>query len=93
MTHDALVLKTLQSRNRGHGGTDPSSLFTQADERFTLLYWEVYCQDAFQSLNHKAISLISDKALALGQDPLRYGVQGYLDAVLSLSIIARQIAR
>ncbi|KAJ5335813.1 uncharacterized protein N7506_005749 [Penicillium brevicompactum] len=93
MTHDALVLKTLQSRNRGPRGTDSSALFTQADERFTLLYWEVYCLDAFQSLNHKAISLIPDNALALDQNPLRYGVQSYLDAILSLSMVARQIAR
>lgn len=92
ITHDALVLKVLQSRNRGPKPTDPSELFTQADERFTLLYWEVYCLDAFHSLNHQAISLIPDNALALCQDHLRYGIQSYFDAVLGLSIIARRIA-
>ncbi|KAJ5742583.1 uncharacterized protein N7511_011315 [Penicillium nucicola] len=92
MTHDALVLLTLQSRKRGPGDLDPSASFASADERFTLLYWNVFGLDAFECLDDKSMSLISDDAFTLTEDLLNHEAGSYLDAILSLSIIARRIA-
>ncbi|KAJ6003766.1 hypothetical protein N7522_006458 [Penicillium canescens] len=91
MTHDALVLLTLQSRKRGPGNLDPSASFASADERFTLLYWDVFGLDAFECLDDKSMSLISDDAFTLTEDLLNHEAGSYLDAILSLSIIARRI--
>lgn len=91
MTHDALVLMTLQSRSRGQMDSDPSAMLARADERYTLLYWRVYEFDSFQCLDHKSLSLIQDNDLDLTEDPMSHEAGGYLDAILRLSIIARRI--
>lgn len=91
MTHDALVLMSLQSRKRDPGNLDPSASLARADERFSLLYWDVFHLDAFQCLDKKSLSLISDDALGLTEDILSHEAGSYLDAILSLSIIVRQI--
>ncbi|KAJ5249358.1 hypothetical protein N7524_011674 [Penicillium chrysogenum] len=91
MTHDALVLTSLQSRKRGPRALDPSALFAHADKRFALLYWDIFALDAFQCLHDKSMSLISDDALALADGLLSQEAGSYLDAILSLSIITRRI--
>ena len=91
MTHDALVLRALQARNRGPRDMDPSALLARADERFTLLYWDVFSLDAFRCLDHKSISLLSDHALAWADNTLRYEAGSYVEAIFSLSMIARRI--
>ncbi|KAJ5766650.1 uncharacterized protein N7511_004266 [Penicillium nucicola] len=89
MTLDALVLMTLQSRNRLMN-SDPSATLAHVDERFELLYWHVYSLDSFKCLDCKSISLIPNDALDLAKDP-GYLAEGYLDAILSLAILARRI--
>ncbi|OQD78796.1 hypothetical protein PENANT_c080G09005 [Penicillium antarcticum] len=91
MTRDALVLMTLQSRKRGPMNSDPSATLAHADARFALLYWHVYSLDSFECLDCKSISLIPDNASGLAKDLSGYQAEGYLDAILSLAIIARRI--
>ncbi|KAJ6081449.1 hypothetical protein N7499_006323 [Penicillium canescens] len=93
MSHDALVLMSLQSRNRAPRKLDPSAALAHVDERFTLLYWDVFGRDAFRCLNQKSTSLILDHNPGSTEDFLRREAGSYLDAILSLSIVARQIAK
>lgn len=91
MAPNALVLMSLQSRKRGPRTLDPSAFLARAEERFTLLYWDVFRLDAFECLEEKSLSLIPDDALGLTDDITNHEAGSYLDAILSLSIIVRQI--
>ena len=91
MTHDALVLMSLQSRKHGSRNLDPSSVLARAEERFTLLYWDVFGLDAFQCLDEKSLSLIPEDMLSSTEHILSHEAESYHDAILSLSIIVRQI--
>lgn len=96
MTHDALILRALQSRNRILARFDPSAALAHADERFELLYWHVYVLDSFRCLRclrYQSMSLIpDDSVLCLANVLLEREVETYPDAMLTLGIIVRQIA-
>ncbi|KAJ6088739.1 hypothetical protein N7486_010000 [Penicillium sp. IBT 16267x] len=86
--HEFLVQMTLQCfKNDGltRGG---STTLSRAAERQKLLFWHVFGVDAFRCLDKKTISVIPDCDFRLNEK-----VEGFFDAVLSLAVIARNIAR
>ncbi|KAH8693656.1 hypothetical protein BGW36DRAFT_429696 [Talaromyces proteolyticus] len=95
LTLDSLVLMILQSRIDTHDSSSAMTTLCRATQRRSLLFWHVYGLDAFQSLDHKRISRIQDDTVEitdrLSRDEIGDG--GYLDAMLSLAIIARRIVQ
>ncbi|TFB05405.1 hypothetical protein CCMA1212_003046 [Trichoderma ghanense] len=96
LTHEALVLETLQSRIKDGGAIEeqsgPAAPLARLEERRQLLFWHVYGLDAFHSLDQKTMSRIPDGEDSQGPRKLpRHGSGSYLDAVLSLAIVAREI--
>ncbi|UKZ80773.1 hypothetical protein TrVFT333_008538 [Trichoderma virens FT-333] len=95
LTHEALVLATLQSQMQDcdeaeHSGTTVP--LARSEERRKLLFWHVYGLDAFHSLDQKTISRIPDgKNSEISPKLPRLDAGSYLDAVLSLAIVAREI--
>ncbi|RFU80137.1 fungal transcriptional regulatory [Trichoderma arundinaceum] len=97
LTHESLVLTTLQSQMQDCSIARPgaSGFLARSEERRTLLFWHVYGLDAFHSLDQKVISRIPDGENNDNNDTQRKLPQhdsgSYLDAVLNLGIIARVI--
>ena len=90
LTHDCLVLMTLQARIESYD-QDSGMLLARATERCSLLFWHIYGLDAFHSLNRKSMSRIQDNHSEL-VDPLSpHSTGSYLDAILALAMIAREI--
>ncbi|KAL7822593.1 hypothetical protein V8C26DRAFT_389411 [Trichoderma gracile] len=96
LTHEALVLATLQSQLSNGDAIEEHSgsavPLARLEERRQLLFWHVYGLDAFHSLDHKMMSRIPDGEDSQGPRKLpRHDSGSYLDAVLSLAIVAREI--
>ncbi|KAL7937744.1 hypothetical protein V8C35DRAFT_187828 [Trichoderma chlorosporum] len=95
LTHEALVLATVQSQMQDSNEaeqSDPTAPLARSEERRKLLFWHVYGLDAFHSLDQKTISRISDgKNSEISPKLPRLDAGSYLDAILSLAIIAREI--
>lgn len=95
LTHEALVLATLQCQMQdsdevGHSG--PIIPLARSEERRKLLFWHVYGLDAFHSLDQKTMSRIPDgKNSEVSSKLPRIDSGSYLDAILSLAIVAREI--
>lgn len=83
LSGDALVLMTLQLRSSAR-----TCKLSRAQERQTLLFWHVYGLDALTSLDYKKSSRIPE---ADADHVMKATGHGYLDAVLSLSLVARKI--
>ncbi|TPX12583.1 uncharacterized protein E0L32_000760 [Thyridium curvatum] len=93
LTHDSMVLMTLQYQILGHASlpTGASAPLHGAAERKNLLFWHVYGKDAFRTLERKVPSRIGDGYIeSLEQLPGRED-KTYLDAILALAIVARKI--
>ncbi|KAJ9605300.1 hypothetical protein H2200_009957 [Cladophialophora chaetospira] len=92
LTHESLVLMTLQSRicDRTSTGSDPSAILTRAGERRALLYWHVYGLDAFHCLDRKQVSYIPDDDANRSAILPQHEAKSYFDAILALAIIARK---
>jgi hypothetical protein len=97
--HDSLVLMTLESHIKDqHVSSNlatpvESSTLSRSRERQTLLFWHIYGLDAFHILDRKGISRIQDDDAEVTEVLLPMKTEGYLDAVLSLAVVARRIAR
>ncbi|KAJ3497178.1 hypothetical protein NLG97_g2097 [Lecanicillium saksenae] len=83
LSKETLVLMTLQL-----GPATEECQLSRASERHTLLFWHVYGLDAFTCLDSKTISRIPETQ---SSPPMQYTGAGYLDAVLSLALVARAI--
>ncbi|TQV92947.1 hypothetical protein V2A60_003733 [Cordyceps javanica] len=83
LSKKSLVLMTLQLGHSTEAGT-----LSRASERHSLLFWHVYGLDAFACLDSKTASRIPE---AETLPHLRNTGSGYLDAVLSLALVARAI--
>ncbi|KAM0486032.1 hypothetical protein ACHAPX_000733 [Trichoderma viride] len=94
LTHESLVLATLQSQMQDcdAGNTDPLGPLARSEERRRLLFWHVYGFDAFHSLDQNLISRIPDgENEGISRKLPHHEPGSYLDAILSLAIIARAI--
>jgi hypothetical protein len=97
--HDSLVLMTLESHILDQHVPSNSAApvecptLSRSKERRTLLFWHVYGLDAFHILDRKGISRIQDDDTEVTEDLLPIKTEGYLDAVLSLAVVARRITR
>ncbi|KAL7913039.1 hypothetical protein GGI35DRAFT_272281 [Trichoderma velutinum] len=95
LTHEALVLATLQFHMQDcdeveHSG--PTVPLARSEERRRLLFWHVYGLDAFHSLDQKTMSRIPEgKNSEVSSKLPRIDSGSYLDAILSLAIVAREI--
>ncbi|KAL8829653.1 MAG: hypothetical protein Q9170_006071, partial [Blastenia crenularia] len=94
LTHDSLILMTLEiyDSTRGPQPQNSGSQLARAEERTTLLFWHVYGLDAFHCLDRKYVSRIQDDHAEFAEQRSRK-VKGYLDTILALAIIARQIVQ
>jgi hypothetical protein len=92
LTHDSLVLLTLQYKILGHAflPTGSTVLLHSAEERKRLLFWHVYGKDAFRTLERKFPSRIRDDHLKKREKLPLHEAGTYLDAILALAIIARK---
>lgn len=86
LRHDFLVQMTLQCFKNDGLNRSGSIALKCATERQTLLFWHVFSVDAFRCLDKKTISEIPDCDPRLTEKP-----QGFLDAIISLAVIARSI--
>lgn len=92
LTHEALVLATLRSQMQDGNGGGKSAPLARSEERRKLLVWHVYGLDAFHSLDQKTISRIpDDDSNEVSRKLPRHDAGSYLDAVLGLAIVAREI--
>lgn len=91
MTHDSLVLMTLQFSKHYDLDADMSVQFAQAKERQKLLFWHVYGLDAFHSLDTKTASYIPENDICNCERILQHETGSYLDSILALAVIARKI--
>ncbi|KAL7922920.1 hypothetical protein ACQKWADRAFT_290708 [Trichoderma austrokoningii] len=94
LTHESLVLTTLQSQMQdcNTGDTDPLGPLARLEERRRLLFWHVYGLDAFHSLDQSLISRIPDgENEGISQKLPQHDTGSYLDAILSLAIVAREM--
>lgn len=90
LSHDSLVIMTLQYRLEG----EPSSeMPSRAADRRILLFWHVYGLDAFNNLDYKRPSRIPETDIETTPKTLlpKMETHSYLDAILSLAIIARNM--
>ncbi|KAK1245230.1 hypothetical protein MKX08_004859 [Trichoderma sp. CBMAI-0020] len=97
LTHESLVLATLQSQMQdcdtgGSGNPDPLGPLARTEDRRRLLFWHVYGFDAFHSLDQSLISRIPDgENEGMSRKLPHHDTGSYLDAILSLAIIAREM--
>ncbi|EHK48940.1 hypothetical protein TRIATDRAFT_49937 [Trichoderma atroviride IMI 206040] len=97
LTHESLVLATLQSQMQdcdagNSGNTDQIGPLARKEERRRLLFWHVYGLDAFHSLDQSLISRIPDgENEGISRKLPHHDTGSYLDAILSLAIIAREM--
>ncbi|KAF4345105.1 Zn(2)-C6 fungal-type DNA-binding domain protein [Fusarium beomiforme] len=92
LTHDSLLLMTLQYQILGHsllpgGSSEP---LQGAEDRKRLLLWHVYGTDAFRTLDTKMPSRIRDINMETTEQPT-HDERTYLDSILALAIIAKKI--
>lgn len=92
LTHDSLVLLTLQNHVQEGDGSDPSTKLARSSERRSLLFWHVYGLDAFRSLDRKCLSRIQDE-VEFNTSLADHTAKSYLDAILRLSFIARRMVQ
>lgn len=91
LTHESLVLSTLQLQMQDCN-TDTLGPLSRSEERRTLLFWHVYGFDAFHSLDQNLISRIPDgENEGISRKLPHHDTGSYLDAILSLTIIAREM--
>ncbi|KAI1178449.1 hypothetical protein F4777DRAFT_96925 [Nemania sp. FL0916] len=95
LTHDSLVLMTLQYRIETHVSSPAgvSTSLSRATQRQTNLFWYVYGCDAFFSLDRKVASRIRDEDIDPSRQIYEHESQSYFDAILSLAGIARKMVR
>lgn len=95
LTHESLVLATLQSQLQdcNTGNTmDLLGPLACSEERRRLLFWHVYGLDAFHSLDQNLISRIPDgENEGISRKLPQHDTGSYLDAILNLAIIAREM--
>ncbi|KAL7944477.1 hypothetical protein V8C42DRAFT_89653 [Trichoderma barbatum] len=94
LTHEALVLATLQFQMQDGNGTEqssPTAQLARSEERRKLLFWHVYGLDAFHSLDQKTMSRIPDSKNEISPKLPWHDSGSYLDAILRLGIIAREV--
>jgi hypothetical protein len=91
LSHDSLVLATLQCRQQGGSHEQLDSQPTLAKERLALLFWHVYGLDVFHNLDYKSMSRIPDSYTDTGDTLPRSDTVGYLDAILGLAVVGRRI--
>lgn len=90
LSHDSLVMMTLQYRLE-EDPSSPTESLSRATERRTLLFWHVYGLDAFNCLDYKKVSRIPDTDIDTTNALPQNEAQSYLDAILSVAIIARNM--
>ncbi|CEJ90128.1 hypothetical protein VHEMI05932 [[Torrubiella] hemipterigena] len=90
LSHESLVLLTLRYQGTVH--RDSLMPITRLEERRILLFWHVFGLDAFRCLDKRTMSRIPDD-YDTSQEllPERTDATNYLEAVLSLAVIARDI--
>ncbi|KAI1330169.1 hypothetical protein F5Y16DRAFT_47928 [Xylariaceae sp. FL0255] len=95
LTHDSLVHMVLQYKIQASFVSTNGSTWTlcNAPERQKILFWHVYGLDAFRAIDRKVVSRIQDDEVDLMDRMISHENQSYLDAILSLAIIARKIAQ
>ncbi|KAH8131532.1 hypothetical protein ACSS6W_001704 [Trichoderma asperelloides] len=94
LTHESLVLATLESQMQDCNTGNPVSLgpLARLEERRRLLFWHVYGFDAFHSLDRNLISRIPDgENEGVSRKLPQHDTGNYLDAILNLAIIAREM--
>ncbi|KAF5254158.1 hypothetical protein FANTH_1040 [Fusarium anthophilum] len=93
LTHDSLVLMTLQYQILCHASLSESlSVHLHGtEERKRLLFWYVYGNDTFRALDQKSSSRIRDGHTEIVEQLPEHEERTYLDAILALAIIARKI--
>ena len=90
LRHDSLVLMTLRAREQQKGdGLEDMTKFARSKDRQLLLFWHVYGLDAFGCLDRRAASYIPNQLIDPPKKTWQCRHKGYLDAILSLAIIAR----
>lgn len=95
LTHDALVLMTMNYRILDHdsaNSTLPTKL-ARASERRVLLYWHIYGLDAFHCLDKKQMSRIPNNDVGSSENLSLHETKDYFDALLALAVIARQLTQ
>lgn len=93
LTHDSLVLMTLQYQILCHTSLAEGSLapLHGTEERKRLLFWYVYGKDTFRALDQKSSSRIRDGQAEIMEQLPEHEERTYLDAILALAIIVRKI--
>ncbi|UKZ86041.1 uncharacterized protein TrAFT101_001881 [Trichoderma asperellum] len=94
LTHESLVLATLESQMQDCNTGNPTSLgpLARSEERRRLLFWHVYGFDAFHSLDRNLISRIPDgENDGISRKLPQHDTGNYLDAILNLAIIVREM--
>ncbi|KAI1425875.1 hypothetical protein F5Y12DRAFT_745034 [Xylaria sp. FL1777] len=95
LTHDSLVRMVLHYRieTRITTAAGLSTTLSRTPQRQTILFWYVYGEDAFCSLDRKMPSKIEDEDIELSTRIQGHESQSYFDAILSLAAIARKMSR
>lgn len=93
MAYDSLVKGTLKRQDREKIMSGPSRFLARVEERYTLLYFYVYSVGSFQSLSRENSSFLPEDGTSLNEDNSCHNKEYYLDAMLSLSVIARDVCR
>ncbi|KAF4443489.1 hypothetical protein FACUT_1306 [Fusarium acutatum] len=93
LTHDSLVLMTLQYQILCHASLSEGSSapLHGIEERKRLLFWYVYGKDTFHALDQKSPSRIRDGHTEIVEQLPKHEERTYLDAILALAIIVRKI--
>ncbi|KAF4497271.1 Fungal transcriptional regulatory [Fusarium agapanthi] len=93
LTHDSLVLMTLQYQILCHASLSEGSLapLHGTEERKRLLFWYVYGKDTFRALDQNSPSRIRDGHTEIVEQLPEHEERTYLDAILALAIIVRKI--
>lgn len=87
--HESLVLLTLRYQGSDHKDAVP---IARLEERRIMLFWHVFGLDAFRCLDKRTLSRIPDD-YDTSQEllPERTDAANYLEAVLALAVVARDI--
>lgn len=93
MAYDSLVKGTLKRQDREKIMSGPSRFLARVEERCTLLCFYVYSVGSFQSLSRENSSFLPEDGTSLNEDNSCHSKEYYLDAMLSLSVIARDVCR
>ncbi|KAJ5476945.1 hypothetical protein N7539_007089 [Penicillium diatomitis] len=95
LKHESLVMMLLHYRVTDRSCAEAHSTVTvsRGPERRMLLYWHVYGLDAFQCLDRKQISLISNKDAGDTSRFPRLEASDFADAVLELAVVSRSLMR